>query len=87
MPDGMGDRMSAWAKDQVDLPNLLFEIGWEDPASGSRALSILSLMNSPSHPDVAAQAAFFKPLNRVIDSRSANGKHAFKGFARARTAT
>jgi len=32
--------MSAWAKDQVELLNLLFEIGWEDPASGSRALSI-----------------------------------------------
>jgi hypothetical protein len=27
----MVEGMSAWAKDQVDLPNLLFEIGWEAP--------------------------------------------------------
>ena len=23
--------MTAWAKDQVELPNLLFEVSWEDP--------------------------------------------------------
>src|SRR5580704_3854450 len=27
MPDGMVERMSPWAKDQVELSNLLFEIG------------------------------------------------------------
>src|SRR5204862_377603 len=30
MPDGMVERVSAWAKDQVELSNLLVEIGWED---------------------------------------------------------
>src|ERR1700694_5288528 len=40
MPDGMVERMSPWAKDQVELSNLLFEIGWEDWASDQRALSI-----------------------------------------------
>jgi hypothetical protein len=30
MLDGMVERMSPWAKDQVELSNLLFEIGWED---------------------------------------------------------
>src|SRR5260370_4795944 len=28
MPDGMVERMSPWAKDQVELSSLLFEIGW-----------------------------------------------------------
>src|SRR5216684_3531708 len=41
MPDGMVERMSPWAKDQVELSNLLFEIGWEDSASDQRTLSIL----------------------------------------------
>jgi hypothetical protein len=26
----MVERMSPWAKDQVELSNLFFEIGWED---------------------------------------------------------
>ncbi len=30
MPGGMVERISPWAKDQVELSNLLFEIGWED---------------------------------------------------------
>jgi hypothetical protein len=30
MPDGMVERMSPRAKDQVELSNFLFEIGWED---------------------------------------------------------
>ncbi len=29
MPDAMVERMSAWAKDQVELPNLLSEISWQ----------------------------------------------------------
>ncbi len=30
MPGGMVERISPWVKDQVELSNLLFEIGWED---------------------------------------------------------
>jgi hypothetical protein len=30
MPDGMVERMSPCAQDQVELSNLPFEIGWED---------------------------------------------------------
>jgi hypothetical protein len=30
MPDGMVERMTPWAKEQVELSNLLFEIGRED---------------------------------------------------------
>src|SRR5216684_8760077 len=41
MPGGMVEWMSPWAKDQVELSNLLFEIGWEDSASDQRTLSIL----------------------------------------------
>src|SRR5713101_7066886 len=40
MLDGLVERMRPWAKDQVELSNLLFEIGWEDWASDQRALSI-----------------------------------------------
>jgi hypothetical protein len=40
MPDGIVERMGPWAKDQVELSNLLFEIGREDSASDQRALSI-----------------------------------------------
>ncbi len=29
LPDGMVERMSRWAKDHAELPNLLFEISWE----------------------------------------------------------
>jgi hypothetical protein len=38
VPDGMVERMIA-AKDQVELPNLLFEMSWENPASDPGALS------------------------------------------------
>src|SRR5439155_20296131 len=44
MPDGMVERMSPWAKDQVGLSNPLIEIGWEDWASDKRALSIGSVL-------------------------------------------
>src|SRR5258708_19695328 len=40
MLDGMVERTSPWAKDQVELSNLLFEIGWEDWASDQPPLSI-----------------------------------------------
>ena len=36
----MVERISPWAKDQVELSNLLIEIGWENWASDQRALSI-----------------------------------------------
>src|SRR5207249_7764829 len=40
MPDGMVERMSRWAKDQVELSNLLIEIGWHDLSSDHRVLAI-----------------------------------------------